>query len=295
MPNTYRSYQEFYSGGPYANYLVEHRLAGSSTVRLLHVEQPSGEFPDPPLPEFILYVAVRGARELSFDWGFGRWIGAWHPNDVSIAPPDIGTRIHVDTPHAFLAVALPRALVTTALDEFRPNASHDLGALHATTFRNGFVVRLCHTLWRHAVAARGQYTLQTDGLILALLATLGRELGLAPQSSNQTCLDGGPLKRVIEHVEENLARNVPLAELAATAGLSPTHFARQFRRVTGTSPHQYLLKRRLRRAGLLLSTTTHPLTDIAAEAGFASQAHMTSIFSRNLGVTPARYRAICAT
>jgi AraC family transcriptional regulator len=145
------------------------------------------------------------------------------------------------------------------------------------------------------VAARGQYTLQTDGLILALLATLGRELGLAPQSSNQTCLDGGPLKRVIEHVEENLARNVPLAELAATAGLSPTHFARQFRRVTGTSPHQYLLKRRLRRAGLLLSTTTHPLTDIAAEAGFASQAHMTSIFSRNLGVTPARYRAICAT
>jgi hypothetical protein len=162
MPNTYRSYQEFYSGGPYANYLVEHRLVGSSTVRLLHVEQPSGEFPDPPLPEFILYVAVRGARELSFDWGFGRWIGAWHPNDVSIAPPDIGTRIHVDTPHAFLAVALPRALVTTALDEFRPNASHDLGALHATTFRNGFVsgsaTRSGGMLWPRAASTRCRRT-----------------------------------------------------------------------------------------------------------------------------------------
>lgn len=286
----FRSYPEFYREGPYAPYLTADRPAGSGAVRLLRIEQPAGDFPDPPMPEFFLYVALRGARELSFDWGCGRWCDSWHADDVSIAPPDVGTRIHVDSPHAFLAASLPKTLVTSALDDLGVPARSDLGALHTATFRNAFIVRRCRSLWSEVADTTRQDDLRIDGLILSILAVLAHNLDPARVSRPPRLLDRRRLDRVVEHVEGNMAQRTTLAELASVAGLSPMHFARQFRRTTGRSPHQFLLHRRLRRASLLLSTTGHALVDIAAEVGFSSQAHMTAIFSRHLKVTPARYR-----
>lgn len=55
----YRGYQDFYSNGPYARYLLQHSVVGSTTARLLYVSQPAGAFPDPPLPELLVYLGVR--------------------------------------------------------------------------------------------------------------------------------------------------------------------------------------------------------------------------------------------
>jgi AraC family transcriptional regulator len=251
-------------------------------VRLLHVEQPAGEFPDPPLPEYLLYVALRGATELKFDWGCGRWLGRWHAGDVSLAPPDTATDIHVDRDHAFLGLALPKALVATALDEL---AVRDPGPLHAATFRDRLLARLCHRLWRNSAT---EDKLEIDSSIYAILSVLAQRAACVPAAGT---LDGSRLKRVLDGIEERLAENLSLAELAATGGLSPMHFARQFKRRMGASPHQYVLARRLARARALLSAGRHCLAEIALATGFASQAHMTAQFARRFGITPARYRA----
>jgi AraC-like DNA-binding protein len=83
------------------------------------------------------------------------------------------------------------------------------------------------------------------------------------------------------------------AELESVAGLSRYDLARQFRLMVGTSPHRYLLMRRLDLARELLHRE-RPLVDVACDAGFADQAHFTRVFKSAFGLTPARYRALRA-
>jgi AraC family transcriptional regulator len=90
---------------------------------------------------------------------------------------------------------------------------------------------------------------------------------------------------VLDFVEDRLADKFSLAELAEVAELSAMHFARQFKRATGLSPHQYVLRCRIARAKAFLKLSPHPLAHIAQAVGFSSQSHMTTVFSRNVGST----------
>jgi AraC-like DNA-binding protein len=78
--------------------------------------------------------------------------------------------------------------------------------------------------------------------------------------------------------------------LARAAHLSPAHFSREFRRVFGETPHQYLLTRRLERARYLLRTTDRSVAEICLDVGFASVGSFTTTFRRHVGVTPTNYR-----
>jgi AraC family transcriptional regulator len=98
------------------------------------------------------------------------------------------------------------------------------------------------------------------------------------------------LKRAIDYIEANLADDLALAAVAEAASYSPYHFARLFKASTGCSPHQYIIRRRVERARLLLATTDRPLAFIAREVGFASGSHLALHFRRLLGVPPADYR-----
>jgi len=79
--------------------------------------------------------------------------------------------------------------------------------------------------------------------------------------------------------------------LARAAHLSPAHFSREFRRVFGETPHQYLLTRRLERAAAMLRNTDHSVADICFEVGLASVGSFTTSFRRVYGMTPTAYRA----
>jgi AraC-like DNA-binding protein len=100
------------------------------------------------------------------------------------------------------------------------------------------------------------------------------------------------LKRVIEYVDSHLAAKISLADLAAVAGLSRMHFASQFRAATGLRPHEYLLRRRIRRAEELLRNSTMAIVEIALTVGFQTQAHFTTVFKRFVGCTPRQWRNV---
>jgi AraC-like DNA-binding protein len=82
-----------------------------------------------------------------------------------------------------------------------------------------------------------------------------------------------------------------IVDLAAAARLSPAHFSREFRRVFGESPHQYLLTRRLERAAALLRSTDWSVARICFAVGLESVGSFTTSFGRMFGVSPTRYRA----
>ena len=99
------------------------------------------------------------------------------------------------------------------------------------------------------------------------------------------------LRRVRDYVEAHLDEDLSLTALADIACLSPYHFSRSFKEAAGVGPQRYVIQRRLERAKTLMRCTHEPLAQIAQEAGFADQSHLTSIFRREMGVTPGRFRA----
>lgn len=101
--------------------------------------------------------------------------------------------------------------------------------------------------------------------------------------------------RIAEYIEARLGETVTLVELAAVAGMGVWSFGRRFRASFGTTPHRYIVDRRLERARQLLVQGRLPVTTIAFACGFADQSHMTRLMHARLGRTPAalRERAVC--
>ena len=100
------------------------------------------------------------------------------------------------------------------------------------------------------------------------------------------------LRRVLEYIQANLDSDLHLQELAEIADLSTFHFAKLFKQSTGCSPHQFVLQRRLERAKELLHNPHISLSEVSLRAGFADQSHLSNVFRRYVGQTPARFRAL---
>jgi transcriptional regulator of acetoin/glycerol metabolism/AraC-like DNA-binding protein len=103
-------------------------------------------------------------------------------------------------------------------------------------------------------------------------------------------LPPGALRRVREYIDVHLGDRTQLTELAAVAGVSVHHFAREFKRSTGVAPHDYLVQKRVDRAREMLARTGWSLSEVAFAAGFSDQSHMARHFRRLVGMTPGQFR-----
>ena len=90
----------------------------------------------------------------------------------------------------------------------------------------------------------------------------------------------------------NMDRTVSVAEPAREACLSPFHFHRLFTSFHGITPHRYLTRLRLARARSLLRSSERSVADVACACGFESLGSFTTLFTRTIGVSPARFRRI---
>jgi AraC-like DNA-binding protein len=133
----------------------------------------------------------------------------------------------------------------------------------------------------------------TDG---ATIVRLDSHAGFAahaqpvPRRRSRAPLPNWRLRRVEAYVDANIEETVTLADLARVAGLSPMHFAAQFRAATGIRPHEFLLRRRIDHAQAMLADPRAKLVDVALSVGFQTQAHFTTVFKRFVGETPHRWR-----
>jgi AraC family transcriptional regulator len=97
------------------------------------------------------------------------------------------------------------------------------------------------------------------------------------------------LMRAEEFIASSLEKSLSLEAIASACDLSPSYFARRFRSSTGLPPHQYLMRQRVERAKRLLRGSL-PIVEVALECGFSHQEHLTNVFRRMTGTTPASYR-----
>lgn len=94
----------------------------------------------------------------------------------------------------------------------------------------------------------------------------------------------------VRSIEEHSTSDRTLVRLAREAGLSPFHYLRTFERVTGTTPHQYMLRTRLRQAAVRLTIDSAKIVDVAFEAGFGDVSNFNRAFRTEFGVSPTTYR-----
>lgn len=115
----------------------------------------------------------------------------------------------------------------------------------------------------------------------------GRSEGALPKTGGRW---GPKINRLLEFIEEKLSEDLSLDSLAAELDISQVHLTRVFRKVVGTSPHKYVLERRLERAKYLLLNCELSIGEIALATGFCSQSHLANSFRRNVGVSPGMFR-----
>ena len=98
------------------------------------------------------------------------------------------------------------------------------------------------------------------------------------------------IRRAVELMNAQLDRDLSLKEIAAASYLSPFHFARLFKKLTGASPHAYLATLRTKRAQLLLAETDLSITEISSRVGYSTSSHFAKAFRQTTGLTPRAFR-----
>jgi AraC family transcriptional regulator len=103
-------------------------------------------------------------------------------------------------------------------------------------------------------------------------------------------LGSARLRRITELVHAKMEDDLSLDEMAQSVGLSTAHFARMFRKSTGQTPHQFVLRQRLERAKAMLRAPHARVLDVAVACGFKTQQHFAQVFRDVCGVSPTEYR-----
>jgi AraC-like DNA-binding protein len=172
------------------------------------------------------------------------------------------------------------------LVSFRPQALAPFG--HGTTLpamtglMDNVLEGLLETLWQ----ANGGSTRVAEAVGKAMLTHVVERYGTATPSTPAW------FRRALAYINTHLGEAISVEELATATGFSRSHFTRQFKLHTGTSPLEFLQRCRIERAKeLMLNEPDLCLADVAAEVGFYDQSHFTARFREQTGFTPAAYRA----
>src|ERR1700724_3390797 len=131
-----------------------------------------------------------------------------------------------------------------------------------------------------------------DSLEQAMAVTLvnGHAVRHRPVHTYRGGLGSARLRRIKELVHARMEDDLSLDEMAQSVGLSTAHFARMFRKSTGETPHQFVLRQRVERAKAMLRAPDARILDVAVACGFKTQQHFAQVFRDVCGASPTEYR-----
>ena len=246
----------------------------------------------PAMRDYMLVSYCAGATPMQ-----RRFDGRWRRDTLTPGAASLLTRAQrahwewrapIDVTHLYLAPALVNAVAGEMLDA--PVAEVRL----EDVLRTEDPV-ITATVAAVAAEARQQALggpLYVDALARGLIVHLLRRYATIARADRDppSGLSPGQRRSIVDYVEANLGEALTLDGMAAELGLGACGFARAFRRSFGQPPYAYVIARRLDRARRMLVGTAEPIKAIACACGFADQAHLTRLFTRELGTTPAALR-----
>lgn len=258
-----------------------------SAFRFIHPE--CGSVDTPPLQTHLIVCHLANPSGVSQRLNGRRQAGLSRPGDIMIMaanqPSEWTWERSPDVLHLYLDTALVRqAAAESGADSF------DLA--DGVCIPDAAICRIGLDLLAELQDPGFGCNLYGEALGQALAVQLLRRhstVGRAPRAGR----DGLPpykLRLVLEFIDENLANDLSVEEIAQAVAISPFHFSRAFKQSTGHPPHRFVLRRRVERAKDLLRSSDLSLVEVALAMGFASQAHFSTVFRRCSGLSPKKYR-----
>src|ERR1700731_4356308 len=136
----------------------------------------------------------------------------------------------------------------------------------------------------------GRLFLDSVEQAMAITLVNGHAVRHRPVQIYRGGLGSARLRRIKELVRAKMEDELSLDEMAQSVGLSTAHFARMFRKSTGETPHQFVLRQRLERAKAMLRAPDARVLDVAVACGFKTQQHFAQVFRDVCRVSPTEYR-----
>jgi AraC family transcriptional regulator len=136
----------------------------------------------------------------------------------------------------------------------------------------------------------GRLFLDSVEQAMAVVLVEGHAVRHRPVQIYRGGLGSARLRRIRELVHAKIGDDLSLDEMAQSVGLSTAHFARMFRKSTGQTPHQFVLRQRVERAKTMLRAPGARVLAVAVACGFKTQQHFAQVFCDVCGVSPTRYR-----
>jgi AraC family transcriptional regulator len=274
--------------------VVRKRGAAWGDLKFEHLRFRAGELPEHQHREHLVILALsRCAGELQTAGGFRS--RAANRGGVCLIPSGEPFASRVGDNTEFLAIYLDPSLLLRAASDAPGRAPLELAT--RSNPRDPVVSRVGMALLAELDADGPGGRLYAEALANILAVHLLRHYttaGGAPRHFSGG-LSGRRLRRVLSFIADNHERDLSLDDLADQAAMSTFHFAREFKRATGTTPHQHLIRFRVERAKALLAESELPLAEVGLRTGFSHQSHFTRLFRRLTGTTPHSYRLAART
>ncbi|WP_186307827.1 helix-turn-helix domain-containing protein [Paraburkholderia sp. BCC1884] len=213
---------------------------------------------------------------------------------IQITAPETDIKCSFSSPNEALHLFVSRGLLEETFDLIgTKNCSSNFGLQDPNFSVNPSIGALGRILFDSQQSSDMCEAIWSESLSLALLVKV---ISLNKDCLKQPQISSGSLpiwrqRRVLEFIDGNMCKKISLADMAGQAGLSRMHFASQFKRATGTTPHLFLLQKRVEKAKDLLLDQNLSIQDVAFDVGFGSQSHFTVVFRKLTGITPTHWRA----
>ncbi|MEM8655204.1 MAG: AraC family transcriptional regulator [Pseudomonadota bacterium] len=269
-------------------YIQHSAILGTRKIGVFEVaNNPAGAYPDPPLSEFSLQIATAGLAPAEFDLGVRPFQAVFNRGVALVAPPETNCKYVLDEIFSLMNLGLPVPLFEEAMQAFNDAHKPDLEKLHSMTFRDPRIERMASDILRLSRTGRGTDALAVDHAAFGIVGLLVDKAGkVTRRPGTPTPLSDAEFARVVDLMQDRIEDGATLTELARLSGRDVYQFSRAFRLRAGAPPYKYLVWLRIDRARGMLEATDMPLVEIAYACGFSSQAHMTTVFKKTLGVTP---------
>jgi AraC family transcriptional regulator len=248
---------------------------------------PHGRFDSPVDYRHVLCLHLGSPVPVSYRAGSHEREGVRLHGQFCVVPAGTSTRWTLSAPASSLLLRLSPELLIEAADTMGLGAAASV--VPAIHIRDSTIERIGWMMQAEDHDAYPGGRLFADSLATALAARL-LALGnrrAKPTTRANAALPEWRLRHVVEYIDAHLERDLALAELAAVAEFSVSHFKVLFKQATGVPVHRFVLERRVERARLRLLEGRMSMTDIALEAGFAHASHMARCMRKLIGISPA--------
>ena len=255
--------------------------------RLCRWRQFVGTYTLPALPQPMFTVHIAGKPHVK-TWENGAWSAmSSTPGCATVVPPGQQTGWLVDGELDVVTLSISNTQLKAAAhpDQFKRMRFAFADPLGVALSR-----QVLAELYAPAAPERDVYV---RALVNALKAHILRGSTTAGASDIPTAgFSAYRLHHIMNVVLQHPEGTYTLEEMAGDAGVTPSHFCRVFRKATGMSPHQYVMKAKLERAQQMLAQSQMHLSSIAECLGFTSQSHFTRSFRQFTGKTPSEFRRV---